>query len=335
VALFVYWEPRELLDEARQRLQRVTSLAPERGSEPLRARAISYLAALADLRGDHDEACRLHEQALAAFRNISDRKGELSQLNSLGAHYTHVGQYDSARSYWEQTLALCRESGQDAEVAAVLSNLAGTLIRMHEGDRARSLLEDARAVFERIDDQAAVLWSVNRLGDVEREAGELHGAKRRYQEALDGFVRLGDPWGVARTAADLGEVQTELGECAPARQSLKTALSTFLALDHKRGIARALEGISLLALREGQPRRALTLAGAAAGVRVAFGAVPRPPDQADFEQRLSPARSGLPASEAQAAWDAGAHLTLQDSIQVALASAATGRAAQAAARQDS
>ena len=99
---------------------------------------------------------------------------------------------------------------------------------------------------------------------------------------------------------------------------MRAALVALERLDHKRGIARVFDGFAYLAQREGQFDRALTLAAAAAAVRQAFGAVPRPADEAVMERSLHGAWNACDPATAHAVWSAGQQLTLDDAIALAL-----------------
>jgi predicted ATPase len=317
LALFAFWERNELLEESRRWLQAIVNLRTDAAPAVGWARAAAYLAAACDTQGDGMSARALHQQALEEFIACDDKRGEASQLNALAAHSRFNGDYAVARTYWERALAICRELGNPAEIAAALSNL-GLCIGATGGDaEARALLNEARATFERIGDEAGVLWSVNHLGDIARHGGDAVEARRHYQASLEGFTRLGDPWGAGRSAADLADVSGELGEYVAAGALFVQALSVFAAIDHKRGIARVLEGVALLAERQRQFERALTLAGAAAAVRLAFGAAPRVAEQARLDQALAPAWRSHGGAESQAAWERGLHMSLDEAIRLA------------------
>jgi tetratricopeptide (TPR) repeat protein len=213
---------------------------------------------------------------------------------------------------------MCRELGDPAETAAALSNLA-LCIGASGGDAsARALLHEARAIFERIGDDLAGLWAVNHLGDVVRHSGDAAEARRHYQASLDGFTRLGDPWGIGRSSTDLADVSSELGDHVAARTLFVQALNVFAAIDHKRGIARVLEGFALLAERQQQFERALTLAGAASAIRLAFGAAPRAEDQARLDQSLAPAWRSRGGAAAQVTWERGRHMSLDEALSLAV-----------------
>ena len=322
LALFAFWERRELLEEARQRLQAIVALRSNATADAAWARAVAYLGAMCDTQGDCDSAGPLHETALAEFRALGEKRGEASQLTALAAHCRFKGNYAAARSYCERALELCREIGNQLKIAAALSNLAGALGADGDYARARALLEEARSIFESVGDEVGVMWSYNHLGDVARHSGELAEASRLYEASLDGFARLGDAWGVARASADLANMRSELGDDGAARALFRQALTMFAIIDHKRGVASVLEDVALVAQRQQQFARALTLAGAAAALRFAFGAAPRAAERARLERSLAPAWQSQVRDDAQARWERGQRMSLDEAISFAAGDAA-------------
>ncbi|MGH8722960.1 MAG: ATP-binding protein, partial [Burkholderiales bacterium] len=111
LALFAFWERRELLQEGRQRLQAIVGLRNDATPDTAWARALAYSAAICDTLGDCDSARPLHQRALDEFRALGEKRGEASQLNALAAHCRFNGAYATARSYCERGLELCREIG--------------------------------------------------------------------------------------------------------------------------------------------------------------------------------------------------------------------------------
>jgi len=222
-----------------------------------------------------------------------------------------------ARSYFEQALTLCQEIGDRAKIAAALSNLATAVSVLGDEASARALLDRARTIFCELGHEVAATWTISHLGDVAAHHGHVAEAQRLYQDAIDGFNRLGDLWGTARSSADLGYVIAETGDHRTAHTLFIGALSTFLELDHKRGIARTLEGLAYLAQRQQDFERALTLAGAAAAVRHAFGAAPRPSEQTRLERALAPAWESQNHAQALAIWTAGRQMSLDDAVEYA------------------
>ena len=317
LALFGYWERREHLAEGRRRLLEILQLGAGSSVTPAWAMATAYAATLSGSQGDHEMALRLHTQSLEAWRALGDRKGLASALNGQGVTHRFAGNLAEARSYFEQALLLCQEIGDRAEIAAALSNLATAVSALGDETSARALLDRARTIFCELGHEVAATWTISHLGDVAGHHGHVAEAQRLYQDAIDGFSRLGDLWGTARSSADLGYAIAETGDHRTAHTLFIGALSTFLDLEHKRGIARTLEGLAYLAQRQQNFERALTLAGAAAAVRHAFGAAPRPSERANLERTLAPAWESQHHAKALAIWTAGRQMSLDDAVEYA------------------
>jgi len=322
LALFPFWERRELFEESRRLLQAIMSLRTDTNASAGWARVAEYLANICDTQGEVVSAEALHKQALDEFIACGDRRGEAAQLNALASNSRFRGDEETALMYWERALAACRELGGLSELAAALNNLGLSVAAAGDVGRARALIEEARTIFERGGDEIGALWSFNHLGDVARRAGDASEARRLYQASLEGFTRVGDAWGVARSAADLADLSAEMGDEAGARQLFLQALSIFVAIDHKRGVARVLEGFAVLAVRQHEFTRALTCAGAAAAIRLAFGAAARALEQAELDDALALAWRSAEDAFARAAWERGRHMSFDEAVRYAASSEA-------------
>jgi ATP/maltotriose-dependent transcriptional regulator MalT len=117
----------------------------------------------------------------------------------------------------------------------------------------------------------------------------------------------------------LGQLAIDLGDLARARALL--AESLLVARDWGKagwGVAPALVNLAELAVAEGQPERALRLAGAAAGLREARQARLQPTESARAEARVGSARRTLGDLAATKAWSEGKSMTLDEAVDYAL-----------------
>ena len=317
VALFHFWESREHVVEGRDRLVAVLRLRGAEGKTRLRARAVFGAAAFANVQGDFEVGLRLNRESLEIYRELGDRTGVVCQLNSLAATKRFQGDYPAARHWAEQCLEACRELGDPGQIASALGNLADVVNALGDPPRARSLLGEAVSIFRDLGSALGVAWSLNHLGDVARADGELEEARRHYREGADGFREAGDGWGVARSLADLASLAAERGDHPGAHALFEKSLGAFLALGHKRGVARVLEGFAGLAARQDDLGRALTLAGAASGLRHVLAAPARPGEQAMLDEALRPALEGPDAAAARATWTAGWRMPFDDVVRYA------------------
>jgi predicted ATPase len=317
VSLYRFWEHREYIVEARSWLEAILAL-PGAESTAHRARALGYAAQLASNQGDYAVALARDLDSLAAYQQLGDRKGTISQMNSLAACERFRGNYESARRWSTLTLQACREERDQAATAAALSNLADAALLLGEHREARALLREAGDIFADLNDGDSQAWCCNHLGDVAFGCGEIAEARRLYEEAAERFRELGNGWGMARSACDLGHLACEEGSFAAAQSCFRQALTSFCELGHKRGIATALEGLAQLAVFEADPERALTIAGAAAALRHGTGAVARGGQDRKLAVTLDRAVAQCDPARARLTWTRGWRMALDEAIRVAL-----------------
>jgi tetratricopeptide (TPR) repeat protein len=228
------------------------------------------------------------------------------------------GDYARAQSSFERSLDCWRTLSDQSAIARCLHNLANVVKTRGDYARARLALGEATEIFEALDDRSGAAWSINQQGDIAREQGEIAAAQRFYERALAIFRDVGDSWGTARSLTDLGSIDCLKGRSSAAHASYREALQLFAELGHRRGIARALEGFACLALRIGHPRRALTLAAAAAHLRELISAPLPQADQSKVDEALLPAWELLNELERKIAWEAGSAMTTEQAIDYAL-----------------
>src|SRR5262249_11911816 len=136
-------------------------------------------------------------------------------------------------------------------------------------------------------------YALGNLGRIALRQGDLAKARRLVQESFAMRQKIGDRFGLAYDLDLQGQVATAERQYATARAALQESLRLRHELGDRSGIAESLESTAALAAADGQPERAVRLAGAAAGVREAIGAPPSPMVHAMLDSWLRPARQVL------------------------------------------
>jgi predicted ATPase len=269
LALADYWDRHDHRLEGYARFHALLRLPGLAARTRARATAIAHASLLSPVL----EATHAEQEALSIYRELGDLRGVVGQLNNLGVNYRFLGDYALARACLEESVGICRQLGDRTAVATALSNLADVRRRQGHHADARAALDEAHALFGQAGHTIGQAWSLNHLGDVARSAGDLDEARGHYQCGAELFRASGDAMGEARSAIDLGHLACEEGDVASAHALFGAALDTFERASQRLGVAIALEAFACAALVEGHRDRALTLAGAAAAVRRAGGAV--------------------------------------------------------------
>jgi predicted ATPase/serine/threonine protein kinase len=302
VALFRFWERRELLTEAREWFGKLLNIPSGKAPLSLRVRALFCAGVLASEQRDYPASVELLNKSLEIARELEDARSVAVSLNALAVVAGEGGDLPGARSLCEESLVQWRLLGDAQAVARGLSNLAGIANLQHDGPGARALYEESLAIFRELNDRSGVAWALNHQGDVARDHGDSAAASDFYQRSLADFRELGDGPGVAGCLADLGHLARAQQDYAAADALYRESLGIFRELDHKRGMARLLEAFACSAAAQAEAERGLRLAGAAAALRQSIGAPLTADEQSKLERGLEPARKGLPTTAGRTAW---------------------------------
>ena len=320
VALYRYWEHREYLAEGRTWLEAILELPGDaEASTATRVGALSYVSAMA------------LDRAILASRMLRTREA----LEMCRARRPQGRDHAAQRALRPRTLArkLPGSSGVGrADAAGVWRSWRqGSHCSGPEQSRGRHF--PARPPSGGAGAPGAGVCDVCRDGRCDRDGlvlqspwrhrlglGDIAEARRLYEAGADIFRKTDNRWGLARSACDLGHLACEEANYDSARAFFRSALTVFRELEHKRGLALAFEGLARLAREEAEPARALTLAGAAAALRRASGAVVRSEDDRKLERTRDRAfAQGDPARSKQA-WTKGWHMPTDEALQHALMS---------------
>jgi predicted ATPase/class 3 adenylate cyclase len=279
VALYRYWLNRGHLSEGRDWCMRILSEAGVEGRTTERAKLLSATGLLAYWQGDYPAARARHEECLAIWGQLGDRRGIAVSLNNLGMVARSQGDYASARAMYEETLVIQRERGDRWAAAAALNNMA----------------------------------------NLAAEQGDYRGSQTQLQESLAIWRELGDRGATATALENLGNVAYEQGELAAARALHVESLSLRRQVGDKLGIVISLERLAAVAASLGSPLRAARIWGAAERLRAEIGSALEPKDRSHLDRRGAAAREALGDDAAfDRAWQDGRSLTLEQAIDLAL-----------------
>ena len=130
--------------------------------------------------------------------------------------------------------------------------------------------------------------------------------------------------GLAEVLVTVGRVRGARGETAAAWASLVEALALAWAKGPRWVVAASLEGIGVLAVRQGQARHGVHLLAAAAALRQALGAPVRPAERRALEDALAAARRTLGSAAFAEAWTIGQTLSAEQIVARASVAPETG-----------
>ena len=162
IALRRFWMMRGYWNEGRRFFEQ--ALAESIGVVgPLRARALSAAATLADYQGDYRRGETLCQESLAIWKALQDMRGMAFSLYRLASMSSERGNFSLARSLYEEALELFRERADQDRITWSLAHLAGLESIQGEHTPARQLFEECLAHFRQLRNKEGVAWTLFNL----------------------------------------------------------------------------------------------------------------------------------------------------------------------------
>ena len=155
------------------------------------------------------------------------------------------------------------------------------------------------------------------LGGYQRSIGDSI-ASETLAEAIQILEDAGDRNCYARAELEIALMHVD-DDRDHAENTLQTALRISSDVGDWGYEALELEALAKIAVRRGQPTRAVVLYGAATALMTAASRPPTPSSKADREPEFSITKQELPADAYREAWHRGTAMTEEEAVTYALA----------------
>ena len=254
-----FWYVRGYWSEGRDRLIGSLRETGEGADAAARAKALNGAGLLAWAQRDYASARTLHEENLAAFRELGDKGGIANSLMCLGDVSRDQRDYTTARTLYEQSLGLFHELGDKGGIAYSLMSLGFVADYQEDYASARTVHGESLGLFRELGDKRGIATSLNILGDVAKAQGDYAAAWTLFEESLALHRELGAQPGVASSLYNLGQVASYQGDYGAARTLLEESLAIRRELGDKQGIAASLHNMGNVAKEQGDFASARTL----------------------------------------------------------------------------
>ncbi|WP_067490160.1 LuxR C-terminal-related transcriptional regulator [Actinomadura hibisca] len=322
-ALRTYWIVRGRVTEWAEWTDRFLARAGDLPAYVL-GPALAGRAQLAVGGRDFAHAAGFAERALEPCRKAGDDFMTATALITLAEAHTHAGRFAEADARLDEADLLT--GGEDQEWNRGYGLTARGCLRLREGRlrEAGELLEAGLRVMREIDQLWGAAHALIGLGRLAGMRGDPAAARRHYEAALPALAEVGARPETARALAGIGRVALEQGDLPAARAALIRCLELSRSAGTRLDVARALEAFAELVACEGDARRAVLLAGAAAGMRSADAAGrPAAPSRrqgtgARLERTLEPIRRQFGEPLVAQLWGQGRVTPADDAVTYAL-----------------
>jgi predicted ATPase/class 3 adenylate cyclase len=314
--LWRYWSETGAIPECNQWLAAALEHATDTGSE-VYGRALDAFALTAAQLGDFTTGRKASEDAIALLEQVGSADSLAWALHRRGTIANDGGELEVARSYLERSAETFRRDENPLGEAWALTELARTEIFDGRAEIAATLLREAVDATQTLGEKVVEGYATGLLGSalgllgrmdearplLERSHTILEEQDARHTRAVvllhegPAYRLAGDVEGEART------VEAALGFCLEAGIVGRSAV--------------ALEAVARLLDDADHHVEAATLLGTADAVTRKAGITPGPLRLSLREAIVARARDGLGEGPFEAAFTAGAHRSLQESLLLA------------------
>ncbi|HEU0179901.1 MAG TPA: CHAT domain-containing protein [Blastocatellia bacterium] len=191
------------------------------------------------------QAIEKYREALALWRALGDRSGEVEAIIRIGSAYYDLVDYRKATEYWELAAPIERELENHRDEAALLINIGVAYARMYENERALDSLTQAAPMARAAGDLRREARARDWLASLYSSAGDAQKAFEQWRQTLQIWRELNDPMGQGRVLYQMGAYYDDLGEKQKAIEYLQEALPLLREQGDTRTVAGALYRLGL------------------------------------------------------------------------------------------
>jgi predicted ATPase/DNA-binding CsgD family transcriptional regulator len=251
------------------------------------------------------------------------------------------GEYAGAKRDATECVELSRRLELPAELSGALTMLGLVCGAEDDVESAERFIEEALQISRRLKDPEGIARGLNNLALFASQRGDHESARKALEQAWAEIKTGGIRATTANILDSLGRVNLLLGDRPAARRHYEESMQLSTRFEDSINLAECLEGIALLAEADGDASRTIRLIAGANSIRVATGAQAMPDWRSKVNEGLISARAKLGSRLADAEWQYGAAMNVQEAVRYASGAAAapirvdgsplTGRETQVAA----
>jgi len=282
------------------------ALAGAAGGDALTVRGLALAASLAHYGGELGAAESLARRAVAEAAGLTPDASGAAALAALGLVERSRGNWEAADELYAQSVAVLRTVDSPAQLAETLARRA--IVDMVAGRFAGVAVfaEEAVAIARRVGDMNTVAYVSAPYAISIMLTGDPARAAPLLDEALAATRALGNRRHASRTLWALGTLALRRGE--PARALLEESCALCSEFGDGVFLTMAMPSLARAHLAEGRPDLAACLLASAVAARAATGATAIPWTLEEDSLAVETARAALGEARFAAAWREGAAL---------------------------
>jgi predicted ATPase/DNA-binding XRE family transcriptional regulator len=254
------WEGRAMLERVQRSLKQVSGEhAQGHDRDLLMAIVLDRQGLFASRLGEQDTARALTESALALFDNVDAPEERAAALNNLSNQSLYVRNLDDALAYATEAHELFESVGNLWGMGVSLNLRGLSLAGLGKHEQARTVLEQALSYWDRLGNEQGAGRCLLHLGFAACALGEYAEARRIQKEALTRLSAIKDTSFIPVSLTHLGYASYFLGDFAAAGRACLQGLHESMRYQLLPWAVYALSGLGLVAARQEESERAVTL----------------------------------------------------------------------------
>lgn len=185
------------------------------------------------------------QEALAIYRQISDRAGEGRVLSSLALAYQQHGQLIQALAYYDKAADNAREVGDIRQHGVISANMADAYITLGRLNDARESVDVAVRIGTQLKDRSVLTQAYTQLGQVLVNLGEMEAAQSNLEQALSISREIGDQTIESQALGGIAFIMALQGDLAGSVEQFGQALFIARVVGNRYLLARCLAELGL------------------------------------------------------------------------------------------
>jgi CHAT domain-containing protein/tetratricopeptide (TPR) repeat protein len=200
--------------------------------------------ALAEAKGDNEEALKLFQQSIALHKESGDARGELGAHLRLGYLRGALGEYTKAIRQYEYSLKRYEDMKDLHGLSRTLEGLALAHHKLGNSKKAEEYYLRTLDVKRQLGDKNGAAWSLSSLGMIADMQGRYRDALSYEHEAMLIYEELGDGAGAAEAQYGMGSVYYYLGNYREAWQQYEAAYAIAEKVGNRELLGKIVCGMS-------------------------------------------------------------------------------------------
>jgi CHAT domain-containing protein/Tfp pilus assembly protein PilF len=213
--------------EALEEFQKVLALVRELKDKVGERTTLNSIAAVYESQGQYPKAIETYEQILVIVRELDDKPGEGTTLNNIATVYSNQGQYPKALEYLEQALIIFQNVSDRVGERTTLNNIALTYRKLDQNLKAIEFYQQLLTLIQESKDKPGEGTTLNNIAVVYQELGQYNEALQHYRQALAVKSELGDDLGQGQILNNMAVIYREQTDYPKALEFLDKALAIY------------------------------------------------------------------------------------------------------------